>query len=285
MLRQPQHRNLAHARPLPPSAPFSLSDFDAFHYRPKPSTKENAVASTPTPTPMPAPVPRAPSSSGKRVDSKWKDRQVIDIAIELHNLFEPSIVNEYNDVMSSKNMSMARINMSHRIAVAVNDAPSSKKALSAMGLSKESTHDDCIHGMNIAPSTLLHYCHAKQWSVVHVRGCVYYRTGPCAASDDDGDGDGDGSTESPKLEPVHIIHYDSNTLVCDADPTDIYRKYIALSNIKKPLQSIHSYKLSDLNLLMSKLNAWRSENNQHELSGDVLKKDIYNTLSSNIPHF
>ena len=234
--------------------------------------KENTVPSPPTtttttPPPPPIPVPRASSSSTsnsiKRVDAKWKERQVIDIAIELHKLFEPSIVNEYNDVMSSKNKSMARINMSHRIAVAVNDALSSKKTLSAMGLSKESTHDDCIHGMNIAPSSLLHYCHAKQWSVVHVRGCVYYRTGPCA------DGDGD---ESPNVEPVHIIYYDSNTLVCDADPTDIYRKYIPLSNIKKPLQSIHSYKLSDLSLLRSKLNAWRSENNQHELSSDVLGK-------------
>lgn len=282
MLGQSHHR--IHALPL------SLSDFKAFHYCPVPSgAKETTNHSS-----AHVPAPQTPKALNK-VDAKWKDRQVVDVAIELQSMFEASIENEYNHAMSSKNKSMARINMSHRIAIAVNDDPSSKKTLSAIGLSKDSTQDDCIHGMNIAPSSLVHYCHVMQWDVLHVRGCVYYKTGPHDADDaddeaaDDEAADDDGEANDhhkpPAIRRTHAIYYDSNTLVRDVDPTDVYNKYIPLNNIKKPLHSIHAYKLADLNKLKTKLDAWRVDNNQQKLSTGARKKEIYDALSSNIPHF
>lgn len=278
MLTSTHHRINNHAKRL------SLSDFEAFHYSPNANVAKQNTNHAATS------VPQMPKNQ-KKVDAKWKERQVIDIAIELHQLFEPSIENEYNDVNSTKNKSMSRINMSHRIAVAINNDTSSKKSLSTMGLSKDSTHDDCIHGMNITPSTLLHYCHVMKWDVLHVRGCVYYHTGRQNESDNDenegvdaNNADGNAS-ECRSASGIHIIHYDSNMLLCHADPTDIYNKYIPLTNIRKPLQSIHTYKLSDLNALKTKLNAWRLNNRQQDLPDCTLKKEVYSTLSDNIPHF
>lgn len=150
----------------------------------------------------------------------------------------------------TKTQDMQRVGACHEIAESIMTRakePGSKRAFAAMGIERDAVLSDCAKGLHISARTMVCYGFIRNWSIWHRKGCTYFRTG------------------SLKDEPDYIIDYDSHTLlkrggplppVYDDEGDDgkrfaewvdtIRKRCLEVTNLAKPLRSVHSYKHPEL---------------------------------------
>lgn len=161
-----------------------------------------------------------------------REKAPTPLVIDLYIMMQESKSYDYIIANYSKELSMMRINACYDVAKVLANA--SSKNLAVHGFSKANAQADCINGMNILPSTLIFLCHVEGRNILHKKGDMYFWEGTDTAG-------------------VTIVDYDKMTLLENADPTCIINNCVRVSNVMKPLKSIHSYKLSELQEYQKKL--------------------------------
>lgn len=179
---------------------------------------------------------------------RQEEKAPTPLVIDLYIMMQQSKSYDYIIANFSKELSMMRINACYEVAKVISKA--SSKNLAIHGFNKADAQADCINGMNILPSTLIFLCYVEGRNILHKKGDAYFWE----------------STEGE----VTIVDYDKMTMLENADPTCIVNTCVRITNVTKPLKSIHSYKLSELQEIQSKLSKVPSNL--------TTKKDIYEAI-------
>ena len=206
---------------------FSLSHLSAFYY-PKHKRRDNK--------------PRSESDRDRDRDRvKEEVRSPIDVCITLMNDHR-SMGETFMRKGGTRSAAMQRVDACHEIATAVTNWSGSKRAFTAVGFNRDAVLSDCAKGVHISARTLVCYGFVRNWSIWHCKGCVYFRTG-------------DVSTP----EPDYIVDYDVNEIISRekeantesgdqfaARVSALREKCLELTNLAKPLRSVHAYKHPEL---------------------------------------
>lgn len=165
-----------------------------------------------------------------------ESKQTKPLVIDLYIMLQKSLSYEYVMSNYSKDLSMMRINACYEIAEILSKTKISNRVLSTLGMNKNDAHSDCVNGMSILPSTLIFVCYVQGRNVLHKKKDCYFW-----------------EVHNASTQNVTVIDYDKMTLLEDTDPSCIVNTCIRVSNIAKPLKSIHSYKLSEMQEYQKKL--------------------------------
>ena len=167
-----------------------------------------------------------------RAPVRKEEKAPTPLVIDLYIMMQKSKSYDYIIANYSKELSMMRINACYEVAKVIANA--SSKNLAIHGFSKADAQADCVNGMNILPSTLIFLCYVEGRNILHKKGDMYF-------------------WEGTDTDSVTIVDYDKMTFLENADPACIINNCVRITNVTKPLKSIHSYKLSELQEYQKKL--------------------------------